>query len=297
MSYSKVVDKVEVDPSLIPITFATGDSAPSCITLDDVDECRDSYLVEKLFTHDECKYLIECAEKIGLDFWDPASVDSHPFRRAYTLECNHQALADFIWDRVNHLVLPKVNISEADEHRHEIDIVGDWVPCGINPRFLFSRYRDGGHFAPHTDGCTIINLNERSLFSCVIYLNSCDEGGQTRLYSNTQTSIPLEKDSHGRLTGKPELVIHTVDPVEGRMLVFYHQQLHEGVPAGCKYIIRTDVMYRREVPICDEPQDREAFALYLEAQAEADRGNFEQSLPLFKRAFKMSPAISRLYRM
>ena len=56
-------------------------------------------------------------------------------------------------------------------------------------------------------------------------------------------------------------------------------------------------MYQREVPICDEPIDREAYAIYLEAVAMADRGNYEGSVPLFKRVIKMSPNIAKLYRM
>jgi len=297
MSYSKVVDKLEVDSSAIPIAFKVSASQPIRIDLPDIGDSRDSFTVESLFTMGECQYLIDSAEKAGMDFWDPSSVSTHPFRRAYTLESNHQPLADLIWERVKDLVVPKVHISESDEHRHEIDIVGDWVPCGINPKILFSRYRDGGHFAPHTDGCTIVDLNQRSLFSCVIYLNSCQVGGQTKLYDSAQADCKLQPDAEGRLTGQPELVLHSVDPERGRMLVFYHTQIHEGFPASCKYIIRTDVMYRRETPICDSPDDREAYAIYLEAQGAADRGMFEEALPLFKKAFKLSPSISKLYKM
>ena len=35
-------------------------------------------------------------------------------------------------------------------------------------------------------------------------------------------------------------------PERGKALVFYHRQLHEGMPVvrGRKYVLRTDVMYR-----------------------------------------------------
>ena len=37
-------------------------------------------------------------------------------------------------------------------------------------------------------------------------------------------------------------------PEWGKALVFYHRQLHEGLPVvrGRKYVLRTDVMYRHE---------------------------------------------------
>ena len=44
---------------------------------------------------------------------------------------------------------------------------------------------------------------------------------------------------------RPRLMI---TPEQGKALVFYHRQLHEGMPVvkGRKYVLRTDVMYRLE---------------------------------------------------
>ena len=38
-----------------------------------------------------------------------------------------------------------------------------------------------------------------------------------------------------------------VTPERGKALVFYHRQLHEGMPVvrGRKYVLRTEVMYRQ----------------------------------------------------
>ena len=65
-----------------------------------------------------------------------------------------------------------------------------------------------------------------------------------------------------RLTGQPENVITTVQAVQGRALCFFHNIVHEGVavaPGTTKYIIRSDLMYRRTPAVCDSPRDREAF--------------------------------------
>ena len=294
---SKVVAKQEVSADLIPCEGYDVNNDSYRVSLPDSGLCRDSFYIEKLLSPSETQHLINCVEKAGLDFWDPNSVETDSFRRAYTLEVSHERLASIIWSRVKDLVVPVVDISPEDTQRHEIDIEGNWKAVGINPKMLFSRYLEGGHFAPHTDGCTIVDINERSLFSCVVYLNDCEQGGQTRLYSNEQIDYALEKDSEGRLTGRSEFVIHEVSPVNGRMLAFYHTQMHEGVPASCKYIIRTDVMYRRETPICTEPNDIEAFDLYMQAQHLAEYGENERAVVLFRKAFKMSPNLSKLYRM
>jgi hypothetical protein len=300
MSYgqSKVVDKVEIDPSRISVPdFSTLSPNTTCTRLNDIGDCKDSLVFDSLLTPEECRFLINRVESIGLDFWDPTGSSDHAFRRAFTLEVNHQALADLIWSRVKDSVIATVGIYPEDANRYEIDIEGDWHPVGINPRLLFSRYLDGGHFAPHTDGYTVVDVNERSLFTCVIYLNDCPIGGETRLYDNLQAEQSMTKDEHGRLVGNPDLVLHSVKPVTGRMLAFYHTQVHEGAAASCKYIIRTDVMYRRTKPICTEPEDEEAFRLYLEGQRLSENGDQEAAMQTFRRAFKLSDNIRRLYRM
>jgi hypothetical protein len=62
----------------------------------------------------------------------------------------------------------------------------------------------------------------------LVYLNEACEGGETRFYRE----------------GRPCLEVH---PACGQALVFVHEQLHEGaaVMSGRKYVLRTDVMYRR----------------------------------------------------
>ena len=58
-----------------------------------------------------------------------------------------------------------------------------------------------------------------------------------------------------QIEGDPALILSEVEPKPGRMLVFYHRLMHEGVPAAEKYIIRTDILYRREKELCTAPED------------------------------------------
>jgi prolyl 4-hydroxylase len=99
------------------------------------------------------------------------------------------------------------------------------VPVGANERFRCYRYRPGQYFKPHYDGRFERNADERSLLTLMVYLNDDFTGGGTRF---------LEFDVE-------------VAPRSGMALVFQHPVLHEGctVERGAKYVLRSDVMYRR----------------------------------------------------
>lgn len=105
----------------------------------------------------------------------------------------------------------------------------DWKLQGLNERFRFYRYDVGQRFAPHTDGYFERSNGERSHFTFMVYLNDGFEGGATTFHQS-----------------RPSLL---VTPERGKALVFYHRQLHEGMPVvrGRKYVLRTDVMYRRNI--------------------------------------------------
>lgn len=107
--------------------------------------------------------------------------------------------------------------------------LGTWQAIGLNERFRFYRYRVGQKFAQHRDGSFQRSDEEMSWMTLLVYLNSDFTGGRTRF----------------DLPGEPELV--SVSPLAGRALVFAHQHMHEGeeVLAGVKYVLRTDVMYRK----------------------------------------------------
>lgn len=97
--------------------------------------------------------------------------------------------------------------------------------CGLNERFRGYRYSPGQRFGPHYDGAYARSAEERSELTVLFYLNEGFVGGATRFLD-----LGLE-----------------VQPKEGQALVFTHAVLHEGamVEQGIKYVLRSDVMYRR----------------------------------------------------
>ena len=105
------------------------------------------------------------------------------------------------------------------------DVREGWNACGLNERFRAYRYARGQRFAPHFDGSFVRNDEEQSLITVIIYLNEGCGGGETAF-------------------GDLEYV---VTPNAGMALLFEHMVLHEGceVTSGLKYVLRTDVMYRK----------------------------------------------------
>lgn len=104
-------------------------------------------------------------------------------------------------------------------------------PVGANERFRAYRYRPGQRFKAHYDGAFVRKQgeqDEQSLLTFMVYLNDGFEGGETAF-------LDLER---------------VITPRAGTALFFQHHLLHEGreVTAGTKYVLRTDVMFRAQVP-------------------------------------------------
>lgn len=99
------------------------------------------------------------------------------------------------------------------------------APVGLNERFRGYRYGAGHRFAPHFDGAFVRSRTERSQLTVLFYLNDGFSGGETTF-------------------ADWEITVH---PKQGQALIFYHPILHEGcvVTDGLKYVLRSDVMYRR----------------------------------------------------
>ncbi len=109
---------------------------------------------------------------------------------------------------------------------------GRWRLDGLNPRFRFCRYREGQQFTKHRDGAWARSPGERSWLTVMLYLNDAGEfeGGATRFYEGERVAAVAAR--------------------AGQAIVFDHRLWHDGeaVSGGVKYVMRTDVMYREELP-------------------------------------------------
>jgi hypothetical protein len=284
-----------------PLASVTGmsfDAAPSATVTTRLDDIGvDGAVIDRLLSAQECERLVQAAEASGgFAFWDATGdAERRSVRNADTLEFEDAELCATLYERLLPTITGTVTFAPDNEETFERELEGEWVAVGLNPHLLLNRYSGGGHFAPHADGSTLRDFNTRSLYTVLIYLNECHEGGATQLLSSLDGAT-MVRPCDGARVAKPEAVLTAVAPDRGRGLVYYHQVLHAGEPVGaqsCKYCLRTDIMYERRPPICTAPHDVRAYELVCEARAKEARGETMEALPLYMKAAKMSDDVAK----
>lgn len=174
------------------------------------------WVVENLFTLEECQAWIERVEEVGFDD-APINIGFGKTQIRKDVRNNSRVMFDNedaafeIWQR-------------AKEHLPKI--ANGRVALGLNERLRFYRYEVGQKFAFHMDGYFRRENGEQSLLTFMVYLNEDFEGGET-VFANSHNTI--------------------VKPKTGMMLAFNHTLFHEGseVSSGRKYVLRSDVMFSR----------------------------------------------------
>lgn len=177
---------------------------------------NDVFLVHDFLSPQECDEYIERAESLGFEA-APVTTALGPrmiteVRNNTRVMLEDDVLASEIFNRARTLLPTSMGVF--------------WELQGVNERFRFYRYDPGQKFAPHYDGHFERNIHERSHLTFMLYLNEEFTGGGTKFHRDPAV---------------------TIQPKRGQALVFVHNKLHEGMPVltGRKYVLRTDVMYRR----------------------------------------------------
>lgn len=197
-----------------------------------------------VFSPDECSRIICAAESVGFVSDNPVgdsdSVLAHNF--VWLLDSETESL---IFDRVKAQLPAEIDGCEvlginrrwriyrysdpAQAYRCHID--GAWTGSGTVPNLRQDGFPDFGEYLPDAHG------DRSSRLTFLIYLNEGFEGGET-IYHLPSSQL-----------GKLEAC--RVAPRTGSAMLFPHSSvadnyLHEGsaVFKGCKYIARTEVLYR-----------------------------------------------------
>lgn len=147
--------------------------------------------------------------------------------------------------------------------------------------------KQGGKFAPHQDGNRFASVNERSFMAVNMYMNTVSEEhkGATRF---------LAPDS-------PSIVLAKVQPVLGTAAIFRDDVWHDGeeLVGGEKYLLRTDLMYRRvkefDFEQIHEDLDDEGKGMQMLeiAQRLEDSGKGLEAIEWYKKAFKTWPPLEK----
>lgn len=173
---------------------------------------------ENFLTDEECDGFIKFSEEQG---YVDAPIQT---RQGEVMNKDYRDNDRYVWD--NRQVAQQMFPLLKDLVPQVVEGNGfKWEPCGLNERFRFYRYRGGQQFKPHMDGAFKRNEDEVSLITVLLYLSGDFEGGSTYLIG----------------------VNENVQPTKGMLLLFDHKILHAGLPvtSGTKYVLRTDVMYRK----------------------------------------------------
>jgi hypothetical protein len=71
-------------------------------------------------------------------------------------------------------------------------------------------------------GYTIVDFNHRSLYSLLLYLNTCEDGGATRLLAyDEERQQKFERDAENRFRWPESRVTAAAPVVAGTALAFY----------------------------------------------------------------------------
>ncbi|KAI8608501.1 hypothetical protein BC830DRAFT_1174370, partial [Chytriomyces sp. MP71] len=202
---------------------------------------RVAFTTQDVLSNTECSALINHAESLGfekalLNVGYGRQILDEDTRKSQRLIIDSTVLAEAVWARIEHLVPARIASKRANGR--------DLVVVGLNERLRLLKYLPGDVFQPHCDGC-FARGDEFSVLTLQLYLNECEDGGETTMWSNEamwrdKDDKPSEEDAahaERRVVCRP-----------GQALVFSHRIWHEGsvVKKGVKYVIRTDVMYKYE---------------------------------------------------
>lgn len=205
------------------------------------DEARAHYSehkllqLERLLNEAECARLNQAAEDVGFGRTNyPQS-----YRGNLRLIVEDRGLAAMLWERIRPFVPEILPVNGVDDDGDDVGVPSVptvWRACGLNECFRLAKYYPGHRFGAHCDANFYRSDGEMSFYTVNVYLNAVDaaHGGHTRFYTDRNT-IDLS------VQPEPGLAVLFLQPPRAMLR-------HDGdeLRSGVKYLLRTDVMYRRE---------------------------------------------------
>eukprot|EP00756_Hemistasia_phaeocysticola_P035592 Hpha_TRINITY_DN16595_c0_g2::TRINITY_DN16595_c0_g2_i1::g.132686::m.132686 len=202
-------------------------------------------VLDSLLDDGECARLNEVAEAIGF------GRTSYPqqYRGNLRLIVTDPGLSRALWERVRPHVPERLVTKEYGRE-------AVWRAVGLNECFRLAKYYEGHRFGAHCDARFERTDDEKSFFTVNVYTNSVkpENGGRTRFYLNKKREN-RDRQARRKGTGREEPTDEDFDlqlqPEAGTACLFQHgpgqELLHDGerLRGGVKYLLRSDVMYRR----------------------------------------------------
>jgi hypothetical protein len=264
--------------------------------------------IHHALTQEECDYLIKEMD---------TDMEAVRYRRDYRRNDRNvyvsSKLADLLWKRLQPIAAGLVLVADQDPSKQRLESEdsghcpdelrmgygkdGVWHPVGLNECLRFCKYNPGDFFRKHCDGCFVRSQDEQSWFTTMFYLNGDFEGGATNFLDINGPSACHENQLKA---AQHEEIMASVAPEPGLCLLFFQPGLlHEGedLHRGLKYILRTDMMFQRDLATKSvrNANQVEALALVEQAQAAEERSEVDLACRLYRRAFKLDPELERQF--
>lgn len=206
------------------------------------------YTIENLLSLNEINFLIEKSkidQAVGID-GILKNYKKNDHIGSYRGSLYHEELANILYSRINSIYPKRKDfINSNTDH----DNSNDWKFSGINPLFRFIRYSKSGFLIPHYDSPYIINDEERTLVTLVIYLTDNNDGA-TRFIKDPQLKKEFNERDFSDQLFSPSIhdIEFSIKPKKGNALIFDHRLLHdsESISNDDKIIIRTDLIFKRD---------------------------------------------------
>lgn len=249
------------------------------LTVKQLDPEHDNYVwsIDNFLSDDECDQLVQLTERAR--YGDaPVTVGDNAYLMATDIRNNERVIwddtvtANLLWQRLQRFVPERHSDLHSITARHgtngsSAQVSEPMRACGLNERFRFYKYTSGQYFRPHFDGCfarkTVFKeelnaeVQERSYLTLLFYLSDVTQGGETIFYHSTSHRWRKNGTGTGDNNGDggdASDVRAVVKPKKGSALLFVHSQLHAGADMPqdsneIKYVMRSDVMFSRLVPV------------------------------------------------
>ena len=219
------------------------------------------------------------------------------YRNMHRIVTSSDTVAHVVFERIKPHLPDCMQVTKTTTSVHQDPMGashGEWKAYGISDRWRLCKYNGGGHFAPHYDGDYKLSSTDKSLQTCMLYLNDGFTGGGTNFVDEGQG---LHTDAEGRLSGKEGSLLYRLKPEPGMAIVFNHRVMHEGealqAQSTPKYMMRSEIMFRNEKPagVALTPNDEKALKCVQDADHHEANGNTAEAVACWRKAFKLSPAV------
>jgi len=199
---------------------------------------KDAFILSNVLSAAECESLIHLSERHGYVML--ISAENGGTGRTNTRVLTHdESLAAMLYERVKEFLPKTYRMTDGRMWNEE------WELIGLNERFRWCKYVEGQSFKNiHCD--KRVNLPQQgrySFFTVNIYLN-----GHGTSYNGGRTIFYDQKGFNGK---NPEYEESSAFSAQtGDVMVFNHfpqkyPHCGEMLSSGTKYLLRSDVMYKR----------------------------------------------------